>query len=60
VWAVEQRNYPKTLPSMSYPTFSFVTTADEVAAAFAEEIKGKNGAHIPQTPPLRFLQLHQF
>jgi hypothetical protein len=45
---------------MSYPTFSFVTTADEVAAAFAEEIKGKNGAHIPQTPPLRFLQLHQF
>ncbi|KAJ7935812.1 hypothetical protein B0H13DRAFT_2304307 [Mycena leptocephala] len=27
---------------MSYPTFSFVTTADEVAAAFAEEIKGKN------------------
>ncbi|KAJ7453656.1 NAD-P-binding protein [Mycena galericulata] len=27
---------------MSFPTFSFETTADEVATAFSEEIKGKN------------------
>jgi hypothetical protein len=29
----------------AFPTFSFATTADEVAAAFAEEIKGKNGKY---------------
>jgi hypothetical protein len=28
---------------MSYPTFSFNSTGEEVAAAFAEQIKGKNG-----------------
>lgn len=37
---------------MSLPTFSFSTTADEVATVFADQIKGKNGfenyyAHLP-------------
>jgi hypothetical protein len=29
------------------PAFSFTTTADEVATAFAQEIKGKNGIFPP-------------
>jgi hypothetical protein len=28
---------------MSYPTFSFTTTAEEVVTAFVHEIEGKNG-----------------
>jgi hypothetical protein len=28
------------------PTFSFNTTADEVATVFADEIRGKNGYYL--------------
>jgi hypothetical protein len=28
------------------PTFSFNTTAEEVAASFSKEIKGKNGTYL--------------
>ncbi|KAJ7726525.1 hypothetical protein B0H16DRAFT_1592508 [Mycena metata] len=32
----------RLLPSMSFPIFTFDTTADEVATAFAQQIRGKN------------------
>jgi hypothetical protein len=37
------------------PVFSFTTTADEVAIAFAEEIKGKNGTLTADGHPNIFL-----
>lgn len=36
---------PYVLNPMSQPTFSFTTTAEEVATAFASEIRGKNGTY---------------
>lgn len=36
-----RQNIPSYLPSMSEPTFSFSTTAEEVATCFSGEIKGK-------------------
>jgi hypothetical protein len=38
--AQTQENLTQT---MSLPTFTSTTTAEEVAAVFAEEIKGRNG-----------------
>jgi hypothetical protein len=38
----------KTNNTMSaVPAFSFATTAEEVATAFSEEIRGKNGIFFP-------------
>jgi hypothetical protein len=37
--------FPYVLSPMSQPTFSFTATAEEVATAFASEIRGKNGTY---------------
>jgi hypothetical protein len=44
-----QRNiFSKASNTMSaVPSFSFATTAEEVAAVFSQEIRGKNGTCVP-------------
>ncbi|KAK7026342.1 short-chain dehydrogenase/reductase family protein [Favolaschia claudopus] len=42
----------------SLPEFSFSTTADEVAAALAAEIKGKNGIYL--APPSNLIQFRRW